>query len=77
MYALAAAIPLWPYFIWSVSTALVVSLVATGLALFGLKLVKGYIIGVVLLRSGAQVLLIGGTSAASGWLIGAFVPDLL
>jgi len=76
MYLLAAAIPLWPYFIWSVSTALVVSLVATGLSLFGLGLVKGRLVGMALVRSGAQVLLIGGASATIGWLIGAFIPEL-
>ena len=76
MYLLAAAVPLWPYFFWSVSTALVVSLVATGLALFGLGLVKGRVVGTALLRSGTQVLLIGGTSATIGWLIGAFIPEL-
>jgi VIT1/CCC1 family predicted Fe2+/Mn2+ transporter len=77
MYLLAAAIPLWPYFIWSVSTALVVSLIATGLALFGLGLVKGRLVGMALLRSGAQVLLVGGASATLGWLIGAFIPELI
>ncbi|MHB1242381.1 MAG: VIT1/CCC1 transporter family protein [Gaiellaceae bacterium] len=76
MYLLAAAIPLWPYFFWSVGTALVISLVATGVALFGLGLVKGRVVGMALLRSGTQVLLVGGTSAAIGWLIGAFIPEL-
>lgn len=76
MYLLAAAIPLWPYFFWSVSTALVISLVATGLALFGLGLLKGRVVGMALLKSGTQVLLVGGTSAAIGWLIGAFIPKL-
>jgi VIT1/CCC1 family predicted Fe2+/Mn2+ transporter len=76
MYLLAAVIPLWPYFFWSVGTALLVSLAATGVALFGLGLVKGRFVGGALLRSGAQVLLVGGTSAAIGWLIGALVPQL-
>ena len=76
MYLLASVIPLWPYFFWSVSTALVISLLATGLALFGLGLIKGRVVGMALLRSGMQVLLIGGTSAAIGWLIGAFIPEL-
>lgn len=76
MYALAAVIPLWPYFIWSVSTALVVSLVATGLALFALGVVKGRVAGMALLRGGLQVLLVGGGSAAIGYLIGVLVPEL-
>ena len=76
MYALAAVIPLWPYFIWSVATALFVSLIATGVALFGLGLVKGRVAGMALLRSGLQVLLVGGGSAAIGYLIGVLVPVL-
>jgi vacuolar iron transporter family protein len=77
MYALAAAIPLWPYFVWSVGTALPISLVATALALFGLGWTKGRVTGTGLLRSGVQVLLVGGASAAIGWLIGNFVPGLV
>ena len=76
MYALAAAIPLWPYFLWNVGTALVVSLVATGIALFALGVFSGRVVGTALLRSGARVLLIGGTSAAIGWLIGTYIPEL-
>jgi VIT1/CCC1 family predicted Fe2+/Mn2+ transporter len=76
MYLLAAVIPLWPYFFWSVSTALVISLAATGVALFALGLIKGRVVGMALLKSGTQVLLVGGTSAAIGWLIGVFIPEL-
>jgi VIT1/CCC1 family predicted Fe2+/Mn2+ transporter len=53
-----------------------VSLAATGLALFGLGLAKGRLVGGALVRSGAQVLLVGGASAAIGWSIGAFIPEL-
>jgi VIT1/CCC1 family predicted Fe2+/Mn2+ transporter len=77
MYALAAAIPLWPYFFWSVATALPISLAATALALFGLGVTKGRVTGTGLARSGMQVLLVGGASAAIGWVIGALVPGLL
>jgi VIT1/CCC1 family predicted Fe2+/Mn2+ transporter len=76
MYALAAAIPLWPYLLWSVGTALVVSLAATGVALFALGLVKGRVAGMALLKSGTQVLIVGGASASIGWLIGVFIPEL-
>jgi vacuolar iron transporter family protein len=76
MYALAAVIPLWPYFIWSVGTALVISLVATGVALFALGLFKGRVAGMALARSGLQVLLVGGGAAAIGYLIGVLVPTL-
>ena len=73
-YAVAAAIPLWPYFVWSVSTALPISLAVTGLALFALGLVKGRVARMALVRSGIQVLLIGGASATIGYAIGALIP---
>ncbi|HET7044952.1 MAG TPA: VIT1/CCC1 transporter family protein [Gaiellaceae bacterium] len=76
MYALAAVIPLWPYFFLGVGTGLAVSLAATALALFGLGVVKGRVAGMSLLRSGVQVLAIGGASAAIGYLVGSFVPHL-
>jgi VIT1/CCC1 family predicted Fe2+/Mn2+ transporter len=76
MYALAAVIPLWPYFFLGIGTGLVVSLVATALALFGLGLLKGRVAGMSLLRSGVQVLAVGGASAGIGYLIGHAVPRL-
>jgi len=76
MYALAAVIPLWPYFFLSVGTGLVVSLGATAAALFGLGLVKGRVTGTALVRSGAQVLAIGGGSAAIGYVVGVVVPKV-
>jgi VIT1/CCC1 family predicted Fe2+/Mn2+ transporter len=75
MYALAAVIPLWPYFMWSVSTALVVSLVATGPRARRARLVKGRVAGMALLRSGCRCCSSGG-SAATGYLIGVLVPKL-
>lgn len=76
MYALAALVPLWPYLIWSVGAALAVSLAATSAALFALGLVKGRVAGQALLRSGLQVLLVGGASAAIGYVVGVVVPYL-
>ena len=73
-YAAAALIPLWPYFFWNLSIALIASLIATGVALFALGVVKGKVTRANLLRSGVQVLLVGGVSAAVGYLIGNIVP---
>ena len=75
-YAVAALIPLWPYFFLPMSVALPVSLVCTGLALFGLGVLKGRVARMALLRSGLQVLLIGGASAGIGYLIGSLGPKL-
>lgn len=76
MYALAAVIPLWPYFFLSITTGLAISLTATAVALFGLGVLKGRVAGMALVRSGIQVLTIGGASAAIGYLIGNLVPKL-
>lgn len=75
-YAAAALIPLWPYFIFSVSVALPISLIATGLALFGLGVAKGRVTRDAILRSGLQVLVIGGASAGAGYSIGRLAPNL-
>lgn len=72
-YAVAAAIPLWPYVVWSVHTALAVSLAVTAVALFSLGVVKGRVARLALVQSGFQVLVIGGASAAIGYVIGALV----
>jgi VIT1/CCC1 family predicted Fe2+/Mn2+ transporter len=75
-YAVAAIIPLWPYFFWSIGTALPISLVATALALFALGVIKGRVARLHLFKSGAQVLLVGGASAGLGFLIGSVGPKL-
>jgi vacuolar iron transporter family protein len=75
-YALAAFIPLWPYFFWRISTALPVSLIATAVALFSLGILKGVVARLALVRSGLQVLIIGGASAGLGYLIGEYAPRL-
>jgi hypothetical protein len=56
-----------------VATALPISLAATALALFVLGLAKGKVARLALLRSGLQVLVIGGASAGVGYLIGTGV----
>jgi VIT1/CCC1 family predicted Fe2+/Mn2+ transporter len=73
-YLAAAAVPLWPYFIWEVATALPISLGVTGIALFALGVMKGRVARLALARSGIQVFLIGGASASIGYLVGTFIP---
>lgn len=75
-YAAAALIPLWPYFFFHLSLALALSLFATGCALFTLGVVKGRVAHMALVRSGVQVLFVGGASAGIGWLIGSLGPRL-
>jgi vacuolar iron transporter family protein len=75
-YAVAAIIPLWPYFFFSIDIALALSLSSTACALFALGVLKGQVARLPLLRSGLQVLVIGGLSATIGYLIGSLGPRL-
>jgi VIT1/CCC1 family predicted Fe2+/Mn2+ transporter len=75
-YAVAAVVPLWPYFFWSPSIALGISLACTGVALFTLGYVKGRVARLSLIRSGLEVLVVGGLSAGIGFLIGSIGPRL-
>jgi VIT1/CCC1 family predicted Fe2+/Mn2+ transporter len=75
-YAVAALIPLWPYFFFSLHVALALSLAATGCALFALGVLKGRVARLSLVRSGLQVLVIGALSAGIGYLIGGLGPHL-
>jgi vacuolar iron transporter family protein len=75
-YAVAAVVPLWPYFVWPPSTALGISLACTGLALFALGYVKGRVARLSLIRSGLEVLVVGGLAAGIGYLIGSVGPRL-
>ena len=75
-YGVAAVVPLWPYFFFEMHLAMVLSLVSTGCALFALGVVKGRVARQSLLRSGLQVVVVGGLSAGIGYLIGGLGPRL-
>jgi VIT1/CCC1 family predicted Fe2+/Mn2+ transporter len=76
-YLGAAVIPLWPYFLFPVGTALPISVACTLAALFVLGLIKGSVARQRLFRAGLQVLLIGGLSAGVGWVIGHVVSGIV
>jgi len=72
-YLGAAFIPLWPYLAFDMSTALVVSLLCTLVALFILGIAKGKVARLALFQSGAKVVVIGGVSAGIGFAVGHIV----
>ena len=74
-YLGAAIIPLWPYLIFDISTALVVSLLCTLAALFILGVAKGRIERLSLLSAGIKVAVIGTISAAIGYAVGHIVTQ--
>ena len=75
-YAVAAIVPLWPYFFFGMHVAMALSLAATGVALFALGVLKGRVARLSLVRSGLQVLVVGALSAGIGYLIGGLGPRL-
>jgi VIT1/CCC1 family predicted Fe2+/Mn2+ transporter len=75
-YLVAAAVPLWPYFFFSLHVALGISLVCTLLALFAVGVAKGRVTRLSLARSGIQVAVVGSISAGVGYLIGHLVTNL-
>ena len=69
-YIAGGLIPLMPYIlIPNISTALLVSVAVTLLALFVFGFVKGHFTGLNPLRSGGQTVLIGGLAAAAAFTI--------
>ena len=69
-YIAGGLIPLMPYIlIANISTALLVSVAVTLLALFVFGFVKGHFTGLNPLRSGGQTVLIGGLAAAAAFAI--------
>lgn len=73
-YIVGGLIPLSPYFLFSpASTALLVSVIATLLALVIFGYVKGRFTGTRPLRSALQTALIGGLAAAAAFLIARFI----
>lgn len=76
-YILAAIVPLWPYVAFGRTTALLVSVGCTLIALFALGMFKGRVGRQPQVRAGGQVLVIGGVSAAVGFGIGHLVTTLV
>ncbi len=69
-YFAGGLIPLSPYLLFAqIHTALIVSVIATLVALFIFGFVKGHFTGVAPLRSAAQTTLIGGLAAGAAFLI--------
>jgi VIT1/CCC1 family predicted Fe2+/Mn2+ transporter len=77
MFIAAAWVPVFPYLAWELHTALAVSLAATATALVVVGVLKARIAGLRRLRSGLQVLAIGGGAALIGFVVGELIPRLI
>ncbi|MFZ2096004.1 MAG: VIT1/CCC1 transporter family protein [Anaerolineales bacterium] len=73
-YIVGGIIPLSPYIlIHSLSTALIVSIIVTLLALFLFGYIKGRFTGIKALRSGLQTVLVGGLAAGVAFLLARLI----
>lgn len=76
-YLVAAIIPISPYFFIEAARAVVISILLTLAALFGLGLLKARYAKLPPIKSGLQVLLIGALSGVGGYILGFYLPHIL
>lgn len=69
-YILGGIVPVFPYFLFPIQTALPLSIISTSITLFALGSLKGVAVAQVWWRSGLEVLGIAGMAAATGFAIG-------
>ena len=76
-YAIASTVPLAPYFFLPVGRAFIVSLAASSVALIVIGVIKGKLAKLSLVRSTAEIVIVGTVSGLGGYLIGSYLPKLL
>jgi vacuolar iron transporter family protein len=73
-YIVGSFFPLIAYFVLPVRQALPVSIALTVVALIIVGVIKGRLAQLNLLRSAAEVVVVGGVSAGGGYLLGNVIP---
>ncbi len=76
-YLFSAFIPLFPYFFFIGTEAIILSILATLLALFMIGVAKGKVAALPYFKSGLQVLLVGAGSGIGGYFLGIILPHIL
>ncbi len=76
-YILSAIIPLAPYFFFTGQTAIIISILLTLIALFGIGIMKGRVASLPYIKSGLQVLFVGAGSGIGGYFLGKLLPHVL
>lgn len=69
IYVLVALVPLWPYLLWDLPVALVVSLTAVGVAVVALAVIKARVVRLRLAQNAAEAAMCAA-AAAAGYLVG-------
>jgi VIT1/CCC1 family predicted Fe2+/Mn2+ transporter len=76
-FGLGALVPVLPFLILPIGLAMPVAIVATGLVLFGIGLVKSRWTHRSALSSGLEVLVLAAVAGIAGYLFGTVLPQLL
>ena len=75
-YFVSGFVPLFPYLVWPVGTALIVSIIFSIIALFILGIIGAKISEVSILKNGLRMALIGGMAIGVGFLAGILVTKI-
>ena|SRR5437868_9175867 len=75
--AVAAMIPLLPYMFFALPTALIVSVVLSGVALFVLGVVKARWTKGHAIRSGLEIVTLAAVAGIGGYLVGTVLPEVV
>jgi VIT1/CCC1 family predicted Fe2+/Mn2+ transporter len=75
-YIVGSIFPLAPYFFLSVRTALPISIALTIVALIVVGMIKGRLTHLSVVRSVAEIVVVGGASAGGGYLLGTLIPQV-
>jgi VIT1/CCC1 family predicted Fe2+/Mn2+ transporter len=76
-FGLGAVVPVLPYLFLTGMTAIWASILATGLVLFGVGVVKARFTRRGALRSGLEILAVGAAAGVLGYVFGNVLPPLL
>jgi vacuolar iron transporter family protein len=75
-YLIGSLVPLMPYFLFKIPTALPTSIGVTFFVLAGVGVVRGSLARIGLFRSALEVLSVGALTGGGGYLLGTFLPRL-
>jgi vacuolar iron transporter family protein len=76
-FGLGAAVPIIPFLVLPVGTALPAAIVLAGVVLFGIGVVKSRLTKRSPIAAGAEVLALGALAGIVGYLFGTILPQLL
>jgi len=75
-YLVGSLVPLLPYFLARIETALPISIALTFVVLSGVGIVRGILARIAILKSALEVLAVGVLTAGGGYLLGTLIPRI-